>query len=62
MGEFEEIIFVLEYGKVTKTFYIKNQEKIRSNIDVTSLIEFYEGEPIVESLVKVSLDLIALAA
>lgn len=61
-GEFDEIVFVLGYGGVSKTFYIKNQEKIRSNIDVTSLIEFEDGEPTIESLVRISLNLINLAA
>ena len=62
MGEFEEVVFVLEYEGVSKTFYIKNQEKIRSNINVTSLIEFYDGEPVIESLIRISMSLIELAA
>lgn len=34
-GEFDEISFVLEYKGNTKTFYIKNREKIKSNIDLS---------------------------
>jgi hypothetical protein len=61
-GDFDEVSFVLEYGKVSKTFYVKRQEKIRSNIDVTKLIKFEEGEPTLESLIKISLELINSAA
>jgi hypothetical protein len=61
-GEFNEISFVLEYGRTSKTFYIKNKDKIRSNIDVTSLIEFNDGEPTMDSLIKISLELINFAA
>jgi hypothetical protein len=61
-GNFDEISFVLEYERVSKTFYVKRQEKIRSNVDVTKLIKFEEGEPTFESLIKVSLDLINSAA
>lgn len=59
---FDEVSFVLEYGKVSKTFYVKRQEKIRSNVDVTKLIKFEEGEPTLESLIKISLELINSAA
>ncbi len=61
-GEFDEISFVLGVNGSTKTFYIKNQEKIRSNIDVSNLIEYYQGESTVESLIKISLELINSAA
>lgn len=61
-GEFNEIAFVLEYGRASKTFYIKNKDKIRSNVDVTSLIEFEDGEPTTDSLIRISLGLINLAA
>lgn len=61
-GNFDEISFVLEYGRVSKTFYIKRQEKIRSNVDVTNLIKFEEGEATFESLINVSLELINSAA
>ncbi|HLF51040.1 hypothetical protein [Flavobacterium sp.] len=61
-GEFDEIAFVLGYGDASKTFYIKNQEKIRSNIDVTNLVEFEDGEATTDSLIKISLELINFAA
>lgn len=61
-GEFDEIAFVLTYNGVVKTFYVKNKEKIRANVDVTKLVEFEDGEPTYESLVKISYDLIGLVA
>lgn len=61
-GEYDEITFVLGINGSTKTFYVKNQEKIRSNVDVTSLVEYDEGEPTMESLIKISLDIIRQAS
>jgi hypothetical protein len=61
-GEYDEITFVLGINGSSKTFYVKNQEKIRSNIDVTSLIEYDGGEPTKESLIKISLDIIRQAS
>jgi hypothetical protein len=61
-GEYDEIAFVLGVNGSSKTFYVKNQEKIRSNIDVSNLIEYEGGEPTFESLIKVSLDIIRLAS
>ena len=61
-GEFNEIAFVLEYGKASKTFYIKNKDKIRSNVDVSTLLEYDNGEPTIESLRKISLEIIGLAS
>ena len=61
-GEFDEIAFVLGFNKSCKTFYIKNKEKIRSNIDVSNLIEFKDNQPTLESLIRVSLELIKFAA
>lgn len=61
-GEYDEITFVLGINSSTKTFYVKNQEKIRSNIDVTSLVEYDGGEPTKESLIKISLDIIRQAS
>lgn len=61
-GEYDEITFVLGVNGSTKTFYVKNQEKIRSNVDVTSLVEYDEGGPTIESLIKVSLDIIKQAS
>lgn len=59
---YDEISFVLNLKGSTKTFYIKNKDKIRSNVDVSHLIEFEEGEPTLSSLVKISLEIINIAA
>ncbi len=61
-GDFDEIVFVLGYNGSSKTFYIKNKEKIRANLDVTNLVEFEDGEPTTESLVRISLDIIKVAS
>lgn len=61
-GEFDEIVFVLGINGSSKTFYIRNQEKIRSNVDVSSLIEYNDGEPTFESLIKISLEIIKQAS
>jgi len=61
-GEFDEIVFVLGHQGSSKTFYVRNQEKIRSNVDVTSLVKYEDGEPTIDSLIKISLELINLAA
>lgn len=61
-GKFDEITFVLGVNGSSKTFYIRNQEKIRSNVDVSNLIEYYDGEPTIESLIKVSLEIIKQAS
>ena len=61
-GEYDEIAFVLGIDGSSKTFYVKNQEKIRSNIDVSNLVEYDNGEPTIESLIRISLDIIKLAS
>lgn len=61
-GEYDEITFVLGVNGSTKTFYVKNHERIRSNVDVSSLIDYNDGEPTIESLIKVSLDIIKQAS
>jgi hypothetical protein len=61
-GSYDEITFVLGVNGSSKTFYIKNQEKIRSNIDVSNLVDYIEGEPTYESLIRISLDIIKLAS
>jgi len=61
-GEYDEITFVLGVNGSTKTFYVKNHERIRSNIDVSNLIEYSDGQPTTESLIKVSLDIIKQAS
>ncbi|MES2852857.1 hypothetical protein [Flavobacterium sp. LB2P6] len=61
-GEFDEIIFVIGYRGISKTFYIKDKEKIRTSVDVSSMVEFEDGEATFESLIKISLELINFAA
>jgi hypothetical protein len=61
-GEFDEITFVINHDGVSKTFYIKDKEKIRTSINVSTMVEFEDGEPTIESLIRVSLELIDSAA
>lgn len=60
-GKFDEISFVLEYKGTTKTFYIRNKEKTRSNIDVSNQIEYVNGEPLMESMVSIALAILKVA-
>lgn len=60
-GMFDEITFVLEFNGATKTFYIRNREKIRSNIDVSDQINYVDGEPSNISMVKAALLLLDVA-
>ena len=61
-GEYEEISFVLGINGSTKTFYIKNKQKIRASINVSELLEFQNGEPTNDSLIEVSLSIIKNAS
>ena len=61
-GEYDEITFVLSVNGATKTFYVKNHERIRSNVDVSNLIEYNDGQPTAESLIRISLDIIRQAS
>lgn len=61
-GEFDEIAFVISYNGTSKTFYVKDKEKISASINVSSMIEFKDGEATVESLIRISLELINSAA
>jgi hypothetical protein len=60
-GKFDEISFVLEYKGTTKTFYIRNKEKIRSNIDVSNQVDYVNGEPSIESMINVALEILKVA-
>lgn len=60
-GKFDEISFVLEYKGTTKTFYIRNKEKTRSNIDVSNQIEYLNGEPSLQSMIDVALEILKVA-
>lgn len=61
-GEYDEITFVINHNGVSKTFYVKDKEKIRASINVSTMVEFEDGEATFESLVRVSLELINSAA
>lgn len=61
-GEYDEITFVINHNGVSKTFYIKDKEKIRASINVSTMVEFEDGEATFESLVRISLELINFAA
>lgn len=55
---FDEVSFVIHHNSVSKTFYIKNKSKTRSDIDVTNYLNYVNGEPTNESLLEVSWRLI----
>lgn len=55
---FSDLEFQLELNGKQKTFYIKNQQRVQPDIDVTSNIEFKNGFPTTESLVKNAEELI----
>lgn len=61
-GAYDEITFVIRHNGVSKTFYIKDKEKIRTSVDVSSMVEFENGEATFESLIRISLELINFAA
>lgn len=55
---FDEISFVIHHNAVSKTFYVKNKSKTRSDIDVTRYLDFVNGEPTIESMLLISWRLI----
>lgn len=61
-GEFDEITFIINHDGISKTFYIKDKEKIRTNVNVSTLLDFEDGEATLESLIRVSLGIINSAA
>lgn len=61
-GAYDEISFVIGHNGISKTFYIKDKEKIRTSFNVTSMLEFDGGEATFESLIRISLELINSAA
>jgi hypothetical protein len=56
--ESDEISFVINFENSSKTFYIKNKSKMRSNIDVSGRLEYLDDGPTYTSKVKVALELI----
>lgn len=55
---FDEISFVIYQNSVSKTFYVKNKSKTRSDIDVTKYLTYVGGEPTIDSLLSISWNLI----
>ena len=58
---YDEISFVLEYNGSSKTFYIRNKEKTRSNIDVTGQLEYIDGEPSMQSMINLAIEILKVA-
>ena len=54
----DEIAFVICHNGSSKTFYIKDKSKMRSNIDVSKRLSFEGGQPTYLSLKRAALDLI----
>tara|TARA_B100000809_G_scaffold91205_1_gene89734 strand:- start:286 stop:663 length:378 start_codon:yes stop_codon:yes gene_type:complete len=60
MNEFEvdEISFEINHSGSSKTFYLKEKSNMRANIDVSSQLNFIDGKPTQESMIKVGVSLI----
>lgn len=56
---YTDLEFELELNGKKKTFYIRNQQKIQPDIDVTQNIVFENGEPTVESLIQQAKELVS---
>jgi hypothetical protein len=54
----DEISFVINFRNSSKTFYIRDKDKMRPNIDVSNRLDYEGGVPIDESMIKVALELI----
>ncbi|QXP61000.1 hypothetical protein [Olleya sp. HaHaR_3_96] len=54
----DEIAFEICHNGSSKTFYIKDKSKMRSNIDVSKRLSFEGGQPTYLSLKRAALDLI----
>lgn len=57
---YDEVSFTFYLDKVTKTFYVKDKSKIRSEIDITSMVdnESFRGEIPLDKFVEISIKLI----
>jgi hypothetical protein len=60
MNEFEvdEISFEINHNGSSKTFYLKEKSSMRANIEVSNRLDFVDGEPTEDSMIKVSIALI----
>jgi len=54
----DEIAFEICHNGSSKTFYIKDKSKMRSNIDVSERVNFGNGQPTYSSMKRAALDLI----
>ncbi|WP_282069195.1 hypothetical protein [Olleya namhaensis] len=54
----DEIAFEICHNGASKTFYIKDKSKMRSNIDVSKRLDFEGGQPTYLSMKRAALDLI----
>lgn len=57
---YDEVSFTFYLDKVTKTFYVKDKSKIRSEIDITSMVnDDYKGEIPIDQFIEISEKLIS---
>ena len=56
--EVDEISFEINFNDSSKTFYLKNKNKMRANIDVSNRLEYLDSEPTYSSMKKVAIELI----
>ena len=56
--EVDEISFEINYNDSSKTFYLKNNNKMRANIEVSNRLEYLDREPTYSSKKKVAIELI----
>jgi hypothetical protein len=54
----DEISFEINYNDSSKTFYLKDKNKMRANIDISNKLEYLDSEPTYSSMKKVALELI----
>lgn len=52
-----EISFLVNYQGISKTYYIKEKSKIKSNINVSSTLFYENGYPTRESMIRVALEI-----
>lgn len=57
---YDEVSFTFQLDKITKTFFVKDKTKIRSEIDITSMLddESMKGEIPIDKFVEISIKLI----
>jgi hypothetical protein len=60
MNEYEvdEISFEINHNSSSKTFYLKDKSSMRANIDVSNRLDFIDGDPTQDSMIRVAISLI----